>query len=580
MNLPSYPTLAALHTALHEPPVFAWLELDRNGTVLDGTQLFPRNWAKNGFAQRTLPGGSVELADSSTLAMWGQKLSESAAVACAAIVIQSPENAAAAAQLLTSLALEESLSMGCVLVLVRENDHLLCDGVALQKRDLIDATNHVRLELKGARTQVYHNTYLPKQLSLRLGYSPTSRTLLHVHASAPAKAGCKIPQARWFRASLPDSTPRTNVCALSVDIEPHVDPEEDRWVLSFTNGSQGRWTEALAPESHESAPAKPLHLYVIYDRTCPDAQLWPLARALISGAPSAPQKNTVDSTARSPGTAPLSQPNIPTGDLNRSLRESTGAALRDALASIAPSFPSITVYPFWVGDVASEAFDPIGGGPATTIATGAHTPQRADSPSMATLFHNEEYIPGLDVFDPLEHALAAVNTRCQQRGGDEPSAVIIIGNSPPTFDATDSTKPGALEETKAYELFTTAAGGIRFNPRPRGRPWHEALSIAEQNNTLVIYALLHLQHEDSGGEAAPTLAAMFPRNSDYSRVRDRLRAVEDCTRRALELFPSLHLTASQPATPSGITAALREAATLLATELNGHSASTATPLPR
>lgn len=116
-------------------------------------------------------------------------------------------------------------------------------------------------------------------------------------------------------------------------------------------------------------------------------------------------------------------------------------------------------------------------------------------------------------------------------------------------------------------------------PRPRGKPWHQQLTLADESNTPVVYALLHLQHDDAMGEAAAAQAASFTKGADYSQGRDRLRSIEDCTRRALALFPSLILTASQPATPAGVTAALREAAALLAAELDGHSASAVTPLP-
>ena len=583
MNLPSYPTLAALHSALHEPPAFAWLGIDPTGSVVEGALLFPRNWAKNGFARCPLRGGSIELAETAALALWRRDLVEGCREPTVAIVLESPDCAGGAAQVIEALALDDALASGHVLVLMRDKDELFCDGERLAKRGLVNATNEVHLELKGARTQVYEHIHLPQRIALRLGYRPAERTLLHVQARAPAGAHCKFPSPRWFRASIPDATPQRGRCAIQVDIEPHLDPAEDHWMLSFADATAGQWTEALAPDDDGFAPTQPLHLSVIFDRTCPDAHLWPQARALIAGSPvpADDAKPGVSGTAQFgqvPPVAPL-PPSV--GGMNRRLRDAAGQGLRDALADLAPAFSRITVYPFWVGDVPSEHFDPIDEpAAATSTTTGAHAPQNAESPGLPVLFQNEEYMPGLDVFDPIEQALAEVNERARQRGGDDPSAIVIIGNSPPNFVESDLSQRYAAEETRAYELFVAAAGGTRFMPRPRGKVWHQELRLADESNTPVVYALLHLQHDDATGEAAATQAASFTRSADYSRVRDRLRTVEDCTRRALALFPSLTLTASQPATPNGVAAALREAAALLAAEFDGHSASTITPLPQ
>lgn len=186
MNLPSHPALAALHSALHEPPVFAWLGIDGKGSMVEGTLLFPRNWAQNGFARRPLGGGSAGSSDTATLALWKRELMEKCGAASAAIVLESPEGAGAAAKLLESLALYESLAAGRVLVLVRDNDRLLSDDVPLTKRGIVDATNAVRLEVKGARTQTYERTHFPRRIALRFGYRPAERALLHLHASAAA----------------------------------------------------------------------------------------------------------------------------------------------------------------------------------------------------------------------------------------------------------------------------------------------------------------------------------------------------------------------------------------------------------
>ena len=311
--------------------------------------------------------------------------------------------------------------------------------------------------------------------------------------------------------------------------------------------------------STDAGTRPPLHLALIFDRTCPDDAGWPHAYGFYQTARDE-QPDAAPSVDRYFGTAgqsasPAAADYAKLADCNRLLRAGFGEALQAALPVLETGrFGKISLHPFWFQDLPSTDFNPFQARHVDPVSFGPEVERRPEH-----LFRHRSYVPSLDVFDPVEHALQAANARLRAAldadgGGAAPlAAVVIVGNSPPNFLGPDP------RELAALDVFNQAFGQSfcsRADPHADLR-WSAEVDAAASRGIAVVYALLTLT-----GDHAP---------ASLSNVVDNVERIAACTHDALRCFPEVRLTDGAPADREGLAASLRQAFSLVAGAFDGYA---------
>jgi hypothetical protein len=226
-------------------------------------------------------------------------------------------------------------------------------------------------------------------------------------------ASMRFPAPAWL--SIDNRVP-----AGHTELQIDVDSVDHRWVIRHAGQSVG-WQLSTIPE-----PAPVQRLFVVFDRTCPDASRWSDARRLVRGH------------ARMPGIGPDSLGGLtraatqppsalaPTRDfqaeLNAGIRRGLADGLQEAFA------PEIEVHFSWFADTAGAGL-----GCPTGVNLSESVCGRADaivgSNELCSVVESATYSPGLDLWDALDDALLEVAAAARQYG---PGPVLIVGNSPPS----------------------------------------------------------------------------------------------------------------------------------------------------
>lgn len=332
------------------------------------------------------------------------------------------------------------------------------------------------------RTAVRVNSrLLPFAVDFDLPAGREDRWVLEVAGTSPADP---LPPPTWFRVAAPGRG------RVRVDVEP--DATGARWSLAYEEGGE---IERL-PAPPRGSDGDGLRLALVLDRTCPDAEhTLAAAKVGLRGA-----------TGH--------------GTMNRGIRRALGKALPFEL----PGNPPARVLPYWVADVADEHLHAPPGLDLPDQPHGAlgEVPVGEVAPRLETL----GYSPGLDLWDPLELALAEATDELATTPGAD-AAVLLVGNSPPTHPTQEESPLAALP----------ARLGLRATWRASNDLWHRTLFRLEGMHVPVCY--LFLTHPEARGRAAE---------------------VEEGTRRALEACVPL---VARPATAEGVREGVRDALALL-----------------
>ena len=578
--------LAALHRRLGVPACFLLVEVvpGDNGPVAARHEMYPRAWAERGFVRRPpaptnsaefIPLSSVELLHAARV--WLERYATAKVAVGIALVSQDGVPASAVAELRTDLQTlpSEVATREIVAVQQRDGELFLDAATPLPTLRTVDYSAYFEVQLEGRNTLTERGPHLPLRTGVQFGPSPERHALLRVRGVAPEGSATPLPAEAWFRLELPRAVAHVLSPRLTIDVCPAANPAEDHWNVEWASGHGGRVIPTAPPLAAPGA-RPPLHLAVVFDRTCPDAKTWPAARRfLMSEARATPATGSSlgISAEQVAGFASEVEPedrnaslaDVQLADCNIELRESVGPALRECLGQLESAFSKVTIHPFWFGDTATADFEPMEGMHRNIETWGAFGPYPATNGQVETLFDSYDYVPSFDVFDPLERVLHEVNERLVPRlreiadGAPSQAAIVIIGNSPPTFAPN-----GDEREIKALTRFWRVAK-THFCPRSLpgdARSWTRELAVAKNLGIPVIYAFLSLDR------------SAVPGDGPLKQRVDRVKDLERCTRDALADFAEVRLTDEAPANREGLTAALRQALAITVQSLAGHGHST------
>jgi hypothetical protein len=563
--MPLFPNLsaeqvAAFHRLVGSPPCFLLLEAvpGQEGPTVYGHELYPRAWASHGFARRPValfgeeehlplsPASGLLQPVSTWLEGDGLNLSSGAIALLFDATLPDEPIADFQARLL-SLPPEAGLRT-FTLVQRRGRQLFISSGRPLPTLPFLDSSLHFELWLEAANQLKVEGLKLPLTIGVQFPDPAEHSALLRVHAASLDSAQLHLPAERWYRLDPPPG-PSAAPPRLLLDVCPRSDPAQDHWELSWSDG-RGAITPVLAPPAVR-VTARVLHLAIIFDRTCPDADSWPAARQLFFRKSVGDLSDTGAMAARGFEEAdlPVMAPEPPAKpeDYNRKLREGFWPALRDSMGELPAHFHKVVIHPIWFGDTATPEFDPINEMPLNTLVVDALAPHALD-PELDRVFRAWRYMPSYDVFDPLELALHAANERLRDAKSPARAAIIIVGNSPPTFVADEERR-----ERDALAKYWDLAR-VQFCPRSRpGRVrWTTEVETAARRNVPIIYALLSLD---------PAAATTDQRRESV----DFIMTMERCMRDALSLFsPKVRVTDAALANTEGLQRALGQALDLVA----------------
>jgi hypothetical protein len=266
----------------------------------------------------------------------------------------------------------------------------------------------VRLELRGVESVLFPALNLPA--AVRVTVPPAdSQRFLHVSGTHPSGS---LPADAWFFLDAP---------AGPVELEVTVVPGrgEDRWCVRAGGREVGRPSEPPTP-----TPTR--HVILVFDRTCPDADQWVAARAMVRGAPPA---DLADPTATfvanrpAPDAATVSAPpprQPSQADLNAAIRAGVEEGFRRGFG------PQVEVDLVWFADTPGHMGRP----PGLWIPHEAcgRADYRCPAPELGRALGAATYVPGLDLWDALEDAVREAVRLVAAFG---PAPVLIVGNSPP-----------------------------------------------------------------------------------------------------------------------------------------------------
>jgi hypothetical protein len=357
--------------------------------------------------------------------------------------------------LLTSL----SALPGTVVVTDRDGELLRGVRPLTEWPPLENRTGTTTVEVLGRSPRVLLRCDLPLTLRVRPADTP-ARSLVRVSAANPFDPP---PSPRWFRLR------GRGVVDLTVDAT--VNEDGDAWRL-LVNGEPAE----PAPDPALGGPGPGLRrLGLVFDRTCPSCTGWADARQLVID----PRGQRVDESdyLRTDGAASLSAP-----DFNQAVRD----GLADALRSL-PDAESLPIHLAWFADGNEKGVASLPGVDMPLTLSGDMGTRLAGE--AADLLRRLSYCPGLDLWDPLQDALAVVAEpilRHPQAG----SGVLIVGNSPPDLPLKATSPFWDLLDFR--DLGTTA--------RRHDRRFTDLMRRLDHDGVPVVY--LFLTHDRAvGGES-------------------------------------------------------------------------------
>jgi len=324
---------------------------------------------------------------------------------------------------------------------------------------------------------------------------------------------------QWFRIS---GTAGTREVTLCLTVSPHVtDPSKDTWVVTRVDDT------AISVMRHPPPPdtqGKLGHLIVIFDRTCPDASAWVQAYHLSvekSGKRMASENSEFGV-----------ETSLPPSEYNREIRCALSAALLELV-----QVEKLTGYIF--ADRPGDGVLPVSR-EAEALAEDFLRVFDSEARGAASAnFDSATYVPGLDLWDPMEEALAAA---VAENGISSrlPRAILIVGNSPPTF---------CPEDYEMNRIIGIGVGVQHFSTRRNSEKW--AFALEQAGLAGIPVCMLFLTHE-SAAEAAKTANCLA--------LQQRFVHLHNHVRQALNA--RLHIF-SRPANADGVARGVFEAATWL-----------------
>ena len=254
-------------------------------------------------------------------------------------------------------------------------------------------TSHSIIHFGGMEERKLNVRSLPVRISAQLpAHARLSR--FRLAGTHPTES---LPAPQWWQL---DAQP--GAVQLTVDVTPT--ESGDAWHVVVTDG------EAIPiPEPNS---LEPLHsLLLIFDRTCPDADRWSTARALVQG------RRVIEN--KEYGTRADAGPSA--SEINAGIRQGLAKGLRDAAHT---PFP---VEVFWFADTSGDGLTCPTGVEMVNSSWG-RLEAPVDSAALASSLEGLGYSPGLDLWDSLDEALAHA---VAWMAGREAMPVLIVGNSPP-----------------------------------------------------------------------------------------------------------------------------------------------------
>jgi hypothetical protein len=358
--------------------------------------------------------------------------------------------------------LDELAAGSSIFVKQHPDGHMTCAGRRLEwdPRDSVDLSRTTTVVLGARDTQRRACVDLPVEFEVSLAGDNSTRHVVRLEVES--EHAHALPEPAWFRIRGPASG------VLSINIE--ATPTGDRWALHYAGEAHN--LRAIAAPRKPSTRGLLQRLAVIVDRTCPDRRGWREAYNLATEGGLGKRDDSATSPVWDGATQPAAAPTLarPYAEFNSEIRSALGQSLAGTLD------PNVVVEAWGVADVAGNGVSELDGVPlpADAVCDFGHRV----GPAVADLFAQCTYSPGLDLWDPIEEGLQQAIDRSSE-GPARRSAVLIVGNSPPTVPNRD----GPLSELLRYPGYPTSF-------RRRSSAWHIALALCEELDIPVIYLFL------------------------------------------------------------------------------------------
>ena len=464
-----------------------FLTIDTRYSPVQVRRHYSRSWVREGFT--LAPGPAVDPFDGNVVAAALEAEPE-----CPLAVISTARDPVWGA---FSERVAAEFGIGRVLQIVDRNGVLHWNAVPLGEGQALDRTRATQLRVTASNEYVLRDIDLPAEVAFSLPGTGSAPNLLRVEASSRYESDrARLPPPAWLRVAGP---PGGNG-RLRIDVVPGAG--HDRWRFDADPPGIGI---VQVPEPERPDPLS--RVAIVFDRTCPDAGRWADAQRLAQEIHEAP-------------------------DQFPSFNEGIRRAMRQALSG--GDWPAGAKWCVsWFADVPGDGMAQLKGVPPTGGEVGpARVVDTAEG--LADAFDTLTYQPGLDVWDPVEKALAQTLPFFETGEG---GVVIIVGNSPPTYPGPDS--PLAP---------IAAAFGFETGRRTHSDVWHEALKRLGGMGVAVYYVFLRHpavagQHM-ADGEAFLTLQNLVEHGLSQWLpgrvvvVNATPEAVEEGIRRALALARS------------------------------------------
>lgn len=464
--------LRSLHDYLEAPPDMLVVDLREERPA--ACWYHARAWARGGFRRTAIPG----VADSRELLV----LTVRQASVPWAILLSGRPGGASTAQHQELLA--ELFTVSGVETVHVDGPVIYADGFPLEDGAHIEDDGFsTTVVLLGDRELRLSARDLPLALRVEL---PSADRLVPMFGLQLFQGNRELLPEAWFSVRGPPSG------RLTIDLRPKRTRAgwKDTLQLTYERGSErGRVQQSRNPKSAER-PTRPVQrLALILDRTCPDASAWSAARRVFLGT--AAEFAEADSY-----TIPQSQeaaaPSLAGhGALNRAIRSALAAGFNAWAAS-----REVECDVWWVSDTAgSHVVAPSGVTlPREPVVYAGST--GSSGAAIAQRLEGATWTPGLDLWDPIERALAAAARGLRE--DDRRGAVLIVGNSPPN--------PLLLHDDPFWDV-ARVFGYTTSLRRPHTPTWKLELDRCRQEGLPVAY--LFLEHPLFEDEEERPIHEMF-----------------------------------------------------------------------
>jgi hypothetical protein len=359
------------------------------------------------------------------------------------------------------------------------------------------------LEFSGLRSRSFSRFSFPMQLRVSSRYADDFSSQFAIAAKGP-----DLPdgQRTWFRLEPGFAG------VLSIDRD--VDLGGDTWRLEAVRDGTTSAARLVQTEPFQEAQAGPLDaVAIILDRTCPDDASWERALNLTQGT-----GTEVGEIWRDNGGSPEEY----NGDIVKGLREGFKAAFEMNLIR--------ELQPWWCKDLP--------GNDVANFVRGMEIKGEEETGyTCEYLFSVAGYSPGLDLWDPLELALDK-SLEQLSHGAAQRSAILLVGNSPPSHPTQDS---------PLRSLAFLPGASMQCTIRRQSPQWHEALARCAEARIPVIY--LFLRHTRFGAVRSPAVEL-------YEQTQNRVEAALRKT------IPLASATAAADSVRDGVVNAIRTMHTL------------------